>query len=87
VDDLVDSGLTLKTVADSVLAAGAASVKSAVLLDKRARRKVEYEADYVGFQCPNHWVAGMGMDTNQLYRSLDYVAVLKPEAIKKALGA
>lgn len=64
---------------------GAASVKSVVLLDKKARRKVAYESDYVGFDCPNHWVAGMGMDTNQLFRSLDYVAVLKPEAIRRAL--
>lgn len=48
--------------------------------------QVEYDPDFIGFDCPNHWVAGMGMDTNQLYRSMDYVAVLKPEAIKKALG-
>jgi hypoxanthine phosphoribosyltransferase len=61
-------------------------VKSVVLLDKKARRKVSYEADFVGFDCPNHWVAGMGMDTNQHFRSLEYVAVLKPEAIKRALG-
>lgn len=47
--------------------------------------QVEYDPDFIGFDCPNYWVAGMGMDTNQLYRSMDYVAVLKPEAIKKAL--
>ena len=85
VDDLCDSGLTLLSVQQRLLEAGAASVKSVVLLDKRARRKVEYHPEYIGFDCPNHWVAGMGMDTNQLYRSLDYVAVLKPHAIKKAL--
>ncbi len=64
------AGLTLQTVSDRVLAAGAASVKSCVALDKRARRKVHFECDYVGFVCPDVWVAGLGMDTNQLYRSL-----------------
>jgi hypoxanthine phosphoribosyltransferase len=85
VDDLCDSGLTLLSVCERLMEAGAASVQSVVLLDKRARRKVAYDPDYIGFDCPNHWVAGMGMDTNQLYRSLDYVAVLKPSAIKNAL--
>eukprot|EP00879_Flechtneria_rotunda_P014325 GHRR01014965.1.p1 GENE.GHRR01014965.1~~GHRR01014965.1.p1 ORF type:complete len:204 (+),score=54.66 GHRR01014965.1:559-1170(+) len=86
VDDLCDSGLTLLTVREKLLEAGALSVKSAVLLDKKARRKVQFDPDYIGFDCPNHWVAGMGMDTNQFFRSLDYVAVLKPEAIKRAVG-
>ncbi|WIA13955.1 hypothetical protein OEZ85_002524 [Tetradesmus obliquus] len=85
VDDLCDSGLTLLTVRDQLLAAGAASVASVVLLDKRARRKVSYDPDFVCLDCPNQWVAGMGMDTNQRYRSMDYVAVLKPEAIQKAM--
>lgn len=48
-----DSGLTLQTVRDKLLAAGAASVKSCVLLDKKARRKVEFVPDYVGLDCPN----------------------------------
>lgn len=85
IDDLCDSGLTLMSVRDKLLEAGAASVKSVVLLDKRARRKVAYDPDFIGYDCPNHWVAGMGMDTNQFFRSLDYVAVLKPEAIQRAL--
>eukprot|EP00882_Tetradesmus_deserticola_P019464 GHRQ01020953.1.p1 GENE.GHRQ01020953.1~~GHRQ01020953.1.p1 ORF type:complete len:216 (+),score=74.74 GHRQ01020953.1:135-782(+) len=87
VDDLCDSGLTLMTVRDQLLAAGAASVASVVLLDKRARRKVSYDPDFVCLDCPNHWVAGMGMDTNQRFRSMDYVAVLKPKAIQRALHA
>jgi hypothetical protein len=49
--------------------------------------QVSYDPDYVCLDCPNHWVAGMGMDTNQRFRSLDYVAVLKPEAIQRALHA
>ncbi|KIY92183.1 Hypoxanthine-guanine phosphoribosyltransferase [Monoraphidium neglectum] len=86
VDDLCDSGLTLETVRDRLLAAGAASVKSVVLLDKKARRKVDFVPDYVGMDCPNQWVAGMGMDTNQIYRGLDQVVVLKEDAIKRALA-
>lgn len=81
-----DSGLTLATVRDRVLAAGAATVTSAVLLDKKARRKVEFVPDYVGYDCPNQWVAGVGMDTNQLFRGLDQVVVLKEAAIKSALA-
>jgi hypoxanthine-guanine phosphoribosyltransferase len=49
--------------------------------------QVSYDPDFVCLDCPNHWVAGMGMDTNQRFRSLDYVAVLKPEAIQRALHA
>lgn len=86
VDDLCDSGLTLATVRDRLLAAGAATVKSCVLLDKKARRKVDFAPDYIGLECPNQWVAGMGMDTNQFFRGLDQVVVLKEEAIKRALA-
>ncbi len=62
------------------------ALRGACNLDCILRLQVQYDPDFIGFDCPNHWVAGMGMDTNQLYRSMDYVAVLKPEAIKKALG-
>lgn len=80
VDDLCDSGLTLSEVARHVREAGAASVRSLVLLDKRARRKVEITPEYIGFDCPNRWVVGNGMDTAQIYRSLPYIGVLKAEA-------
>lgn len=86
VDDLCDSGLTLATVQEKLLAAGAASVKSCVLLDKKARRKVDFVPEYIGMDCPNQWVAGMGMDTNQVYRGLDQVVVLKQEAIDRVLA-
>ena len=64
----------------SVLEAGAASCKTLVLLDKKARRKVEIVPDYIGFECPNKWVIGNGMDTAQIYRSLPYIGSLKAEA-------
>lgn len=79
VDDLCDSGLTLAEVTRHVTEAGAASVKSLVLLDKKARRKLHFEPDYIGFECPNRWIVGHGMDTAQIYRSLPYIGVLKPE--------
>uniref|UniRef100_A0A7S0REN9 Hypoxanthine phosphoribosyltransferase n=1 Tax=Chlamydomonas leiostraca TaxID=1034604 RepID=A0A7S0REN9_9CHLO len=79
VDDLCDSGLTLLEVARHVAEAGAATVKSMVLLDKAERRRVDYVPDYVGFACPNRWIVGHGMDTAQIYRSLPYIGVLRPE--------
>ena len=71
---------------DRLVAAGASSVKSVVLLDKKARRKVDFVPDYVGYECPNQWVAGVGMDTNQMFRGLEEVVVLKQEAIARALA-
>lgn len=47
--------------------------------------QVEYTPDYIGFDCPNRWVAGLGMDTNQLFREIQDVVVLTPEAINRAL--
>lgn len=79
VDDLCDSGLTLFEVQRHVVEAGAASVKSMVLLDKTERRKVDFKPDYIGFPCPNKWIVGNGMDTAQIYRALPYIGVLRPE--------
>mmetsp|Transcript_4539 Transcript_4539/g.7723 ORF Transcript_4539/g.7723 Transcript_4539/m.7723 type:complete len:200 (-) Transcript_4539:796-1395(-) len=79
VDDLCDSGLTLFEVQRHVQEAGAASVKSLVLLDKTARRKMEFVPDFIGFECPNKWIVGNGMDTAQIYRSLPYIGVLKSD--------
>ena len=55
-------------------------------LDKAARRVVEYAPDYVGFDCPNQWVSGAGMDTCQMYRGLSDVVVLSPDAIAATTG-
>lgn len=88
-DDLSDSGLTLQTVRERCLAAGAASCKSAVALDKAARRLPQCQPpEYVGFECPNVWVSGLGMDTNELYRGLGggHVVVLSKTAQDAALG-
>lgn len=88
-DDLSDSGLTLQTVRARCLEAGALTVKSAVALDKAARRLPQCQPpEYVGFECPNVWVSGLGMDTNEQYRGLGGgdVVVLSKAAQDAALG-
>jgi hypoxanthine phosphoribosyltransferase len=79
VDDILDTGKTLAAVAGLITAKGAASVKTCVLLDKKARRTVPFEADYVGFEIPNEFVVGYGLDFNERYRNLPCIGVLKPK--------
>ena len=74
VDDILDTGRTLKMADRHVMARGAANVKTCVLLDKPARRAVEYHSDYVGFEIENSFVVGYGLDYNGLYRDLPYIA-------------
>ena len=78
-EDILDTGLTLKFVREHLLAMQPASLKICTLLDKPERRKVDIEADYVGFTIPNEFVVGFGLDYNEQYRNLPYVGVLKPE--------
>lgn len=79
VEDIVDTGRTLKEVTTMLKNKGAADVKVVSLLDKPSRRTVEIEADYVGFEIPNEFVIGFGLDFDQKYRNLPYVGVLKRE--------
>ena len=79
VDDILDTGKTLAAVAGLIKSKGAASVKTCVLLDKKARRMVPFEADYVGFVIPNEFVVGYGLDFNERYRNLPCIGVLKPK--------
>ncbi|GBF95569.1 hypoxanthine phosphoribosyltransferase [Raphidocelis subcapitata] len=79
VEDIIDSGNTLKRLAGAVAACGAESVRVVTMLDKKGRRQVSFEADYVGFEIPDHFIVGMGLDFNETYRCLPYVAALKPE--------
>lgn len=80
VEDIVDTGLTLKYLTESLNGRKPLSIKVASLLDKPARRKVEVYPDYVGFTIPDEFVVGYGLDFNEEYRNLPYVGVLKPEA-------
>lgn len=79
VEDIVDTGLTLQYLVENMKARGPASLKVCTLLDKPSRRKVEVPVDYNGFSIPDEFVVGYGLDYNERYRNLPYIAVLKPE--------
>ena len=76
VDDILDTGRTLSRIVEFLNSLKPADVKTCVLLDKPSRRVVEIEADYVGFEVPDVFVVGYGLDYNEYYRNLPYVATL-----------
>ena len=78
VEDIVDSGRTLAWLVDELKSRGANSVKVFALLSKPARREVEVQIDYSGFEIPDAFVVGFGMDYDERYRNLNSIAVLKP---------
>lgn len=80
-EDIFDTGNSLDFVYNHILAKEPASLKVCTLLDKPSRRnpKVTAKADYVGFEIPNAFVVGYGLDYNEYYRNLPYVGILKPE--------
>ncbi|WIA41327.1 hypothetical protein OEZ86_004924 [Tetradesmus obliquus] len=80
VEDIIDSGHTLARLGKVLSAAGAQSVKVVALLDKKGRRRVEFFPDYCGWECPNEFVVGYGLDFDERFRCLPYVAALKEEA-------
>jgi len=80
VDDVLDSGLTLKFARDLMRSRGSSRASIAVMVDKPEGRRTEIEADYVGFTCPNYFVVGYGMDAAHAWRELPYVGVLEPTA-------
>lgn len=73
VDDILESGRTLAFARDSIAKRGAARVATCVLLDKRVARAVEISADFRGFECPDAFVIGYGMDLAHRFRELPYV--------------
>ena len=80
IDDILESGKTLKFTRELLLSRGARSVAIAVLLDKRGRRQTDLEADFVGFDCPDHFVVGYGMDAGHFFRELPFVGVMEDGA-------
>ncbi len=80
IDDILESGNTLKFTRDLMLERGAHNVEIAVLLDKHSKRKAEVEPDYVGFECPDHFVVGYGMDVAYAFRELPFVGVVEGDA-------
>ena len=83
VEDIIDTGQTLKNLCNLFKERNAASVKIATLLDKPEGRIVEIEADYTCFTIPNEFVVGYGLDYDEYYRNLPYVGVLKEEVYTK----
>ena len=82
-EDILDSGLTLKFVKERLETMGPASLKICTLLDKPEPRKVDVYADYIGFTVPNEFVVGYGLDYDEFYRNLPFIGVLKPEVYTK----
>jgi hypoxanthine phosphoribosyltransferase len=82
VDDILDTGKTLSLIAGMIRGMKPASVRVCVLLDKKGRRQVAFEADIVGFEIPDRFVVGYGLDFAERYRNLPSIGVLKPEKQK-----
>ncbi len=76
IEDIVDTGYTLRTVLDLFRFRGAKSVRLCALLDKRERRQVDVEVDYSGFEIDDVFVVGYGLDYEEKFRNLDYIGVL-----------
>jgi hypoxanthine phosphoribosyltransferase len=79
VEDIVDSGMTLMRVLEQLRSGQPASLRACAFLDKPARRRAPVHADYVGFEVPDRFVVGYGLDFGERYRALPFVGVLKPE--------
>ena len=87
VDDILDTGKTLERVLGKVAALKPRTIKTCVLLNKGARRIAPVEPDYVGFQIPDVFVVGYGLDFAERYRNLPFVGVLHPHVYKQAQSA
>jgi len=83
IEDIIDTGKTLKSLCEMFKDRNATSVKIATLLDKPEGRLVEIEADYTCFTIPNEFVVGYGLDYVENYRNLPYVGILKEEVYTK----
>jgi hypoxanthine phosphoribosyltransferase len=79
VEDIVDTGLTLNYLLENMRHRNAATVRACALLDKPGRRRVPVRVDYTGFEVPDAFVVGYGLDYNQQYRGLPFIGILKPE--------
>ena len=77
VEDIADTGLTLRYLLDLLAARSPASLRVCALLSKPARRKIDVPVDFVGFEAPDEFLVGYGLDAGQLYRNLPYIGVLR----------
>jgi hypoxanthine phosphoribosyltransferase len=78
IDDILDTGKTISMVVGLIQKLNPASIRTCVLLDKRGRREVDFSANYVGFEIPDKFVVGYGLDFAERYRNLPCIGVLKP---------
>ena len=83
VEDIIDSGNTLSYLTKYLKLKGANSVKTVTLLDKKSRRVVQFDPDYVGKDIPDEFVVGFGLDYDEQYRNLPYIGILKREVYTK----
>jgi len=83
VEDIIDSGNTLSKLIPLLKTRKPASIKTCCLLDKKSRRTVDIDADYVGFEVPDVFIVGYGLDYAGKYRNLRYIATLKPEVYER----
>ena len=79
IEDILDTGVTLAALRDFIARFEPASLKICALLDKPSKRKADISADYLGFECPDEFLVGYGLDYAEKYRNLPYIASLKPE--------
>ena len=78
VEDIVDTGMTLNYLLHNLTSRGTASLKVCTLLDKRVRRLADFKLDYVGFEAPDEFLVGYGLDYLEKYRNLPFIGILKP---------
>ena len=81
VEDIVDTGFTLRYLLQTLAGRGPNSLAVCTFLDRNSRRIVQVPVDYSCFEIPDRFVVGFGLDYNQLYRNLGYVAVMKPDKL------
>jgi len=79
IEDIIDSGLTLKFLVEYLVNKKPKSIQTCVLLDKKEARTTDIVLDYVGFEIPNEFVVGYGLDFGEKYRNLPYIGILKKE--------
>jgi hypoxanthine phosphoribosyltransferase len=79
VEDILDSGRTLSYLLNTLRTRGVESLSLCTFLDKPDRRVVPVDVDYCGFQVPDEFIVGYGLDYDQKYRNLPFVGILKPE--------
>jgi hypoxanthine phosphoribosyltransferase len=82
-EDIVDTGLTLKYIKDTLIDRGAASLKICTFLNKPAHRQVELDLDYIGYEIPDQYVVGYGLDYDNKFRNLPYIAIFREDSSEK----